>query len=83
MAGLPVVGQHVADLEHVAAAAHDLERQRHLDGALVEPGAVVAVEEVRQALPVYLADPNGWLVLRYAPGFDPSGLRKDLSRVLK
>ena len=36
-----------------------------------------------QALPVYLADPNGWLVLRYAPGFDPSGLRKDLSRVLK
>ena len=36
-----------------------------------------------QSLPVYLADPNGWLVLRYAPGFDPSGLRKDLSRVLK
>jgi hypothetical protein len=35
------------------------------------------------ALPVYLADPNGWLVLRYAPGFDPSGLRKDLGRVLK
>jgi hypothetical protein len=35
------------------------------------------------ALPVYLADPNGWLVLRYPPGFDPSGLRKDLGRVLK
>ncbi len=35
------------------------------------------------ALPVYLADPNGWLVLRYAPGFEPSGLRKDLGRVLK
>ncbi len=35
------------------------------------------------ALPVYLADPNGYLVLRYAPGFNPSGLRKDLSRVVK
>mgnify|MGYP001203691371 CR=1 FL=1 len=35
------------------------------------------------ALPVYLADPHGYLVLRYAPGFDPSGLRKDLGRVLK
>ena len=35
------------------------------------------------ALPVYLADPNGYLVLRYPPGFNPSGLRKDLGRVLK
>jgi hypothetical protein len=35
------------------------------------------------ALPVYLADANGYLVLRYAPGFNPSGLRKDLGRVLK
>jgi cytochrome oxidase Cu insertion factor (SCO1/SenC/PrrC family) len=35
------------------------------------------------ALPVYLADPNGYLILRYAPGFNPSGLRKDLSRVVK
>lgn len=35
------------------------------------------------ALPVYLADPNGYLVLRYAPGFNPSGLRKDLGRVVK
>ncbi|HLS83516.1 MAG TPA: hypothetical protein VK016_02530 [Arenimonas sp.] len=35
------------------------------------------------ALPVYLADPNGYLVLRYAPGFDPSHLRKDLGRLLK
>lgn len=34
-------------------------------------------------LPVYLADPAGWLVLRYPPGFDPSGLRKDLGRVIK
>ncbi len=36
-----------------------------------------------ESLPAYLADPNGYLVLRYAPGFDPSHLRKDLGRVLK
>jgi hypothetical protein len=32
---------------------------------------------------VYLLDPNGFVVLRYAPGFDPAGLRTDLSRLLK
>lgn len=35
------------------------------------------------ALPVYLVDPNGWLVMRYAPGFEPRDLRKDLGRLLK
>jgi hypothetical protein len=32
---------------------------------------------------VYVLDPNGFVVLRYAPGFDPGGLRSDLSRLLK
>lgn len=35
------------------------------------------------SLAVYLIDPNGFLVMRYAPGFDPTGLRKDLARLLK
>ena len=34
-------------------------------------------------IPVYLIDPSGFLVMRYAPGFDPSGLRKDLARLLR
>ena len=33
--------------------------------------------------PVYVIDPNGFVVLRYAPGFEPGGLRTDLSRLLK
>lgn len=33
--------------------------------------------------PVWLVDPNGFAVLRYAPGFDPGDLRSDLSRLLK
>lgn len=35
------------------------------------------------AAPVYLVDGRGFLALSYAPGFDPSGLRKDLARLLK
>ncbi|UHQ20606.1 hypothetical protein LVB87_05535 [Lysobacter sp. KIS68-7] len=39
--------------------------------------------EDAKGFPVYVLDPNGWVVLRYAPGFDASGLRTDLSRLLK
>ena len=35
------------------------------------------------AVPVYLIDPNGFLVMQYRAGFNPSDLRKDLARLLK
>ncbi len=31
----------------------------------------------------WLIDPNGFVVMRYAPGFDPGDLRSDLARLLK
>lgn len=31
----------------------------------------------------WLVDPNGFVVLRYAPGFDPGDLRADLARLLR
>ncbi|AJQ89353.1 hypothetical protein ACQR5V_05940 [Xanthomonas oryzae pv. oryzicola] len=34
-------------------------------------------------VPVYVIDPNGFVILRYAPGFDPAGLRSDLVKLLK
>jgi cytochrome oxidase Cu insertion factor (SCO1/SenC/PrrC family) len=34
------------------------------------------------AIPVYVVDPSGYLFLRYRPGFDPGGLRRDLKRLL-
>lgn len=34
-------------------------------------------------VPVYVVDPNGFVVLRYAPGFDAGGLRADLAKLLK
>jgi hypothetical protein len=33
--------------------------------------------------PVYVIDPNGFVILRYAPGFEPGGLRADLVKLLK
>jgi hypothetical protein len=33
--------------------------------------------------PVYVIDPNGFVILRYAPCFDAGGLRQDLAKLLK
>jgi cytochrome oxidase Cu insertion factor (SCO1/SenC/PrrC family) len=35
------------------------------------------------AVPVYLVDPDGYLVLHYRPGFELGGLRKDLGKLVK
>ena len=39
--------------------------------------------EETSGVPVYVIYPNGFVVLRYPPGFDPAGLRTDLARLLK
>ncbi|GAB6196375.1 hypothetical protein [Lysobacter xanthus] len=39
--------------------------------------------DVPGGLPVYVVDPNGFVVLRYAPDADLAGLREDLVRLLK
>ena len=33
--------------------------------------------------PVYVIDPNGFVILRYAPGTDPGFIRTDVSKLLK
>lgn len=45
------------------------------------PGAAVATAAA--GVPVYIIDPNGFVILRYAPGTDLMGLREDLSKLLK
>ncbi len=39
--------------------------------------------EPMPVVPVYVIDPNGFLILRYPPGSDPGGLRADLAKLLK
>lgn len=50
-----------------------------LRAVLDEPGSSSDAGRDR----IYLIDPLGNLVLRYAPGADPSGIRKDLARLLR
>jgi cytochrome oxidase Cu insertion factor (SCO1/SenC/PrrC family) len=61
-----------------ALAVFPKMRQVTLSGAAA-PTAPASGEQPA----VYLVDPHGYLVLRYAPGFDPVGLRADLKRLLK
>ena len=44
--------------------------------------ALPRVDDPR-GVPVYVIDPNGFVILRYPPGFDPGGLRSDLAKLLK
>jgi hypothetical protein len=47
------------------------------------PRALPAPGEASAGVPVYVVDPNGFVILRYAPGFDPGGLRTDMAKLLK
>ncbi|MCD9045286.1 hypothetical protein [Luteimonas sp. MHLX1A] len=45
--------------------------------------AGLARNEDPAGVPVYVIDPNGFVILRYAPGFDAGHLRTDMARLLK
>lgn len=58
-----------------AAAANAPERA---------PASVPQAQGAAQpAVPVYVVDPNGFVILRYPAGFDPGDLRTDMARLLK
>lgn len=50
-------------------------------GAVVNANGAAVGKEGGDA--AWLVDPNGFVVLRYASGFDPGDLRADLARLLK
>jgi hypothetical protein len=45
--------------------------------------AALPEHESAAGYPVYIVDSGGYVVLRYKAGFDPSGLRKDLAKLVK
>jgi hypothetical protein len=48
------------------------------------PAAVAATGTATAAgVPMYIVDPNGFVILRYAPGADLRGMREDLVKLLK
>jgi hypothetical protein len=83
------LGQHAPELRlRVLDAAIPAERRAGvapLTTVAVRAGlpAVMAPSAATTGPDVWLVDPHGYAVLYYAPGFDPSGLRKDLARLLK
>jgi cytochrome oxidase Cu insertion factor (SCO1/SenC/PrrC family) len=50
-----------------------------------DPGLLARLPQAAtpEALPVYLVDPDGYLVLHYRPGFELGGMRKDLGKLVK
>jgi cytochrome oxidase Cu insertion factor (SCO1/SenC/PrrC family) len=53
-----------------------MRRNAAVDAALPEAAT-------RDAIPVYLIDPSGFLVMHYRAGVDPADLRKDLGKLIK
>ena len=53
--------------------------------ATLPPGASRGLKAVASParIPMYIVDPNGFVILRYAPGVDLMGMREDLSKLLK
>lgn len=62
-----------------------ITRNRSLRMIEPDPAVRAALPRVDDAsgVPVYVIDPNGFVILRYAPGFDPGDLRSDMSRLLR
>jgi len=54
-----------------------------LFGKPEEKSASFPVSSEPDNLQVVLVDPAGLLMMRYSSGFDPNGLRKDLSRLIR
>lgn len=78
------MGRHVDKLHLFAIGAVDAPlppemRGLQLSGTLPAP----LQSPVAPQPEVWLVDPHGYLVLHYAPGFDPNGLRRDLGRLIK
>lgn len=64
------------------AGAPDTASRRLLQ-ASPELMAVLPRVQDPAGIPVYVIDPNGFVILRYAPGTDPGFIRTDVSKLLK
>lgn len=79
---------HRADKVHILWAGPVPDAAvRNAAWRVVEPSAALLAglprHEDPAGTPVYVVDPNGFVILRYAPGFDPAHLREDVARLLK
>ncbi|HET9484531.1 MAG TPA: hypothetical protein VFO79_11290 [Xanthomonadales bacterium] len=78
-----VVAAADAELDAAIARAPHVTRVELAPDPFEHPAPVAIEAERRSALPAYIVDPNGYLVMRYDAGFDPAGLRRDLTRLVR
>lgn len=69
-------------LGQVPASAPSMSHQRALRDTPVLRGALPGADAATGPV-MYIVDPNGFAILRYAPGHDLGDLRSDLSKLLK
>ena len=79
---------HRADKVHIlwiGAPPAGARRDRAWRVVAADPALRAALPRVDDpaGTPVYVIDPNGFVILRYAAGFDPGHLREDVGRLLK
>lgn len=79
---------HRADRVHIlwiGTPPADARRDRAWRVLAPDPALRAALPRVDDpaGTPVYVIDPNGFVILRYPPGFDPGHLREDVGRLLK
>lgn len=73
------LGRHAEKLHMFEIDEAGVFPRLSLEGELPAP-----LGELPSAGPqVWLVDPHGYLVMRYREGYDPSGVRRDLSRLVK
>jgi len=64
------------------AGAPPTVSRRHLQASPELLAALPRVDDPA-GVPIYVIDPNGFVILRYAPGTDPGFIRTDVSKLLK
>ena len=67
----------------IAQPCVDLKDKACIEECPVIPRVDLVTFEGKRGLPVYVIDPNGFVILRYAAGSDPGDLRSDLAKLLK
>ena len=78
------LGNHAASVQVMWVGAAPRTGFRSLLQLSADPSLAARLPDTARAdaIPVYVVDPSGYLILRYAPGFNPRDLRRDLTQLV-
>jgi cytochrome oxidase Cu insertion factor (SCO1/SenC/PrrC family) len=78
------LGNNARSVQVMWVGAAPREGFRSLLQVSADPSFAARVPDAARvdAIPVYVVDPTGYVILRYAPGFNPRDLRRDLTQLV-